>query len=247
MTEYERARLFLERHCAACIPECACGKGRDEPHRPDCDHVCTHSYQQFSPAPLPAEGAPPDDVTVCEHCQGEGTLADQVSGMGGGRWFAYCDCPAGSEAADRDYYRQHPQPRPPTAEERISVLNSEAADLRAALAHRDETIREMHQESLRVVRQTAKERDYFRSETKRLAGEVVEIGKLWSQDKQRAEASLSTSHAEVEGLREALVEWVRANDFGQDHDYPPGCDCLRCRSRALSSPPPSAPGGDDHE
>lgn len=44
---FKKADLFRERHCSACLANCACGKGRNEAHREGCSHVCTHTYQSF--------------------------------------------------------------------------------------------------------------------------------------------------------------------------------------------------------
>lgn len=52
------SKVFRDRHCAECLRECACGKGRDEPHREGCAHVCSHSFQQYAP-PAPAPSSEP--------------------------------------------------------------------------------------------------------------------------------------------------------------------------------------------
>jgi hypothetical protein len=47
----EEAALFRERHCEVCLeaPSPCCGKLRNTRHAEWCTHVCTHSYQRFSP------------------------------------------------------------------------------------------------------------------------------------------------------------------------------------------------------
>jgi hypothetical protein len=43
-----------------------------------------------------------DDDDPCPHCNGEGHIDDPLSSACGGRWFRYCDCPAGEAAAEED-------------------------------------------------------------------------------------------------------------------------------------------------
>jgi hypothetical protein len=46
-----------------------------------------------------------DEPEPCEHCDGEGWIDDPLSSACGGRWFRYCECPAGI-MADK-YYAAH--------------------------------------------------------------------------------------------------------------------------------------------
>jgi hypothetical protein len=39
----------------------------------------------------------------CPHCGGEGTIDDPLSNACGGRWFRYCECPAGIAASEEDH------------------------------------------------------------------------------------------------------------------------------------------------
>jgi DnaJ-class molecular chaperone len=39
----------------------------------------------------------------CPHCDGEGTIDDPLSSACGGRWFRYCECPAGIAASEEDH------------------------------------------------------------------------------------------------------------------------------------------------
>jgi hypothetical protein len=45
------------------------------------------------------------DDDPCPHCDGEGTIDDPLSSACGGRWFRYCECPAGIAASEEDSRR----------------------------------------------------------------------------------------------------------------------------------------------
>jgi hypothetical protein len=46
----------------------------------------------------------------CHYCDGEGTIDDPLSSACGGRWFRYCECPAGIAASEEDQ-RRHREAR----------------------------------------------------------------------------------------------------------------------------------------
>jgi uncharacterized Zn ribbon protein len=46
-----------------------------------------------------------DEPEPCEHCDGEGWIDDPLSSACGGRWFRYCECPAGISASEADHRR----------------------------------------------------------------------------------------------------------------------------------------------
>jgi hypothetical protein len=44
-----------------------------------------------------------DEHEPCEHCNDEGWIDDPLSSEMGGRWFRYCECPAGVAASEEDH------------------------------------------------------------------------------------------------------------------------------------------------
>jgi hypothetical protein len=46
-----------------------------------------------------------DEHEPCEHCNDEGWIDDPLSSEMGGRWFRYCECPAGIAASEEDSRR----------------------------------------------------------------------------------------------------------------------------------------------